>query len=80
MWMSNFAYRSLPRKVLGHCSKVQVPTFFVVWLVLVCCLCMTSYKKSCSAKSIPEVRALFILFSFSSSLTVNQVPAKKADL
>ena len=70
MEMSNLAYRSLARKVLGHCSKVLVPIFFVVWLVLVCCLSTTSYKKSCSAKSIPEVMILFVLFSPSSSLFI----------
>ena len=68
--ISNLAYRSLPRKVLSHCSKVLVPISFVVWLVLVCCLSTTNYKKSCSAKSIPEVIALSTSFSPSSSLFI----------
>ena len=76
--MSNLAYRLLPRKELSHCSKVLVPISFVVWLVLVCCLSTTNYKKLCSAKFIPEVIALSILLSFSSSLFI-RFRLKKAD-
>ncbi len=37
------------------CSRVPVLTFSVVLLVLVCCLYMTSSRKSCSARSTLEV-------------------------
>ena len=67
MEMSKSRNRLLARKVLSHCSKVLVPIFFVVSPVLVCCLSTTSCKKSCLAKSIPEVIALSTLLSPSSN-------------
>ena len=74
----NLADRSLQRKVSSHCSRVLVPTFFVVWLVLVCYPSTTSYRLSCSAKSTLEVMVLSI-FLLTQQLNVHsfQAPAKK---
>ena len=47
--------RSSPRRAQSRCSRVLVPTSFVESLVLVCCRSMTSFKKSCSARSTPVV-------------------------
>ena len=52
-------FRSSPRRARGHCSRVLVPTSFVVSLVLVCYRSTTSFKKSCSARFTPVVCDLF---------------------
>jgi hypothetical protein len=44
-------FRSSPRRAQNRCSRVLVPTSFVVSLVLVCYRSMTSFNKSCSARS-----------------------------
>jgi hypothetical protein len=47
--------RSSPRRAQNRCSRVLVPTSFVGSLVPVCYRSMTSFKKSCSARSTPVV-------------------------
>ena len=49
------AFRSSPKRVQNRSSRVLALTSFVVLLVLVCCHCTTSSKKSCSARSTPAV-------------------------
>ena len=48
-------FRSSPKRVQSHSSRVLVLTSFVVLPVLVCCHCTTSSNKSCSARSTPVV-------------------------
>ena len=45
------SFRSSPRKAQNRCSRALVPTSFVESLVLVCYRSMTSFNKSCSARS-----------------------------
>lgn len=42
--------KSLPRRVPNHYSRVRVPTFSVVSLVLVFCRYTTSFNRSCLAR------------------------------
>lgn len=64
--------RSLPRRVSAPSSRVLVPTFSVVLLVLVSCPSMTKFSLSCSARSSLVVLVKFLQLDDNRSFLVRR--------